>query len=1829
MKNHHFLEILLIWILVSVATGCLREDRIPAFDPAFEPYIESFTSGTVAADAAISIRFTFPLDSALVKKLQTTDLLTSRPRIKGNLSWPDTYTLVFKPEKNLEEGRVYLFILHLDRLITVPKELRQFKFGIRVMEQGFQLTQWMIHAFDNQGTTRYYVTGEVRSANPTEATLLNKSLELKVAGRVMPLHWEAGASGRIFTFSSDTFGQPTSSSKIELQVKRDNLYIPKEQGKEVIWGGEEPGPLQWRMYFGNENYLWLAFSEPLDPRQNLTGLILLDGVAPRRYLIRENQLFCYFEKDFTGGRRIEIFPGIKTSRGGQASHQQIIQIEGIFPKPALKWLQSGNILPTAGSVNLPFAAVGLKAVDVKVIRILEQNVKVFLQDNDISSGYDMRKVGKVVARKTINLSANTTADPSRWETYFINLTDLIEAEPGAIYRVTLAMKPEYSAYPCPDGKIVVSSESNQEEMYGGNGDDYVDYYFPKGFRWSESENPCHISYYTSDRWISTQLLVTNIGLTAKTGTDGKVWIWAADILNGKSLRGVDVEVFDYQMVLLGKARTGRDGLTIIPVKDEPFLIIASKGKEKSYLRVTDGSELSVSAFDVDGEPGQRGFRGFIYGERGVWRPGDTLHLWFMCDTRLSHLPDDYPVIMEFKNPFGQLVSKEISTRGEGGIHAFRLVTSPQAPTGKWTVQVRAGQATFTKTVNIETIEPNRLKINLNAEGALKSGEENSFSLNAAWMHGAPAPGLKATVEVTLREAHFAPEGFRGYTFYDEANSFSGDTRVIYTGNLDAGGNASFSYKPEVYHAPGMLKAMMTTKVFEPAGAFSINQSEFPLHPYIRYVGFRLPEPLPDWGNYSNEKPLNVDLALVDRQGHPIVAKASVHLSLYRLEWHWWLSRGNTRSAIVENELAEPEVKEEVRLIQGKAHYALPTKGLSGRFLLRVEDPLTGHQSSRIIYIGYVWGEGSTEARGMVFIRPLQRKVQVGEKASVIIPSVSGAQILVSLEAGGTVVDQQWIESKGSETMYSFNTTPEMVPGIYVYASVIQPWQNLSNDLPIRLYGLTYLEIENAKARLEPLVNVPKQIRAGQKVALRISEKSGRPMAYTLALVDEGLLDLTNFSTPDPYKAFNAKEALGVKTWDLYNLIAGSFATRMDRVFLVGGDEYRRPHDNLLARRFKPLVIALGPFVLKKGETRLHNITIPEYIGSARVMVVAAGDGAYGSAEKSVKITKPLMVLGSMPRVLGPAEEVRVAATVWKTEAAVKEALVILDVKGDLKLAGPASQKVVFAPDQQEKTVWFTIKTGKRTGVCNLRFTARWQNETSVWESDIDLRNPNPVITESKDYLVDPGKSLSLSLPSLQDTEGSVMIEVSSFPSFSLNRRTTDLIQYPYGCAEQTVSALFPQLLMHGFARLDAKQEEQRNKFIQAGILKLTGMQVAGGGMAFWPGMRSPDDWVTSWVGHFMLEARKQGFAVPATFYDEWLGYQRRMASQWRYSQYSYSSTAQAYRLFTLSLAGKPEIGAMNRLRAADVLPDEARLLLAHAYALAGNRESALELLSKKNYHGEDNEDADAGSVLYSALRHQAMKLYIKAHLMRDDKENFSLAREIARVLSSDQKLGTQETAWALLALHAYLDGRKNGYLPEFSFNYNGQIQSVKSESPVWTFLPAGNGGKATLINKAKGALYVTLTRIYRPQSEDKLEARSNGLSLQVNYLNTDNQSFDPRLIKQGTDFSIQILVTNISGKPLEHGALNLILPSGWQIHNTRYMSGEAEPKSHNFTWQDFRDDRVYTYFVLGRGESKVFNFRINASYAGRFYMPAILAEDMYNSSLQALYPGFITQVNIP
>ena len=463
------------------------------------------------------------------------------------------------------------------------------------------------------------------------------------------------------------------------------------------------------------------------------------------------------------------------------------------------------------------------------------------------------------------------------------------------------------------------------------------------------------------------------------------------------------------------------------------------------------------------------------------------------------------------------------------------------------------------------------------------------------------------------------------------------------------------------------------------------------------------------------------------------------------------------------------------------------------------DPVSGHAAGKIVYIDWPGWAGrplrdDPQAASMLSFNSDKTTYNVGEKAEIIIPTSGQGRALVSLESGSSVIKAEWIPATEKETRYVFDVTPEMAPNIYVHVTLIQPHSNTANDMPIRLYGVIPLLVENPETKLQPQITMSDVLEPEKEFTVKISEANKRNMTYTLAIVDDGLLDLTRFKTPDPWSIFYAREALGVRTWDLYDQVIGAYGGKLESILSIGGDaEEEGKPDAEKANRFKPVVIFKGPFTLQQGRSNSHVIKMPRYVGSVRTMVIAGADGAYGFQEKTAPVRSPLMVLATLPRVLGPGEEVKLPVTVFAMEPTIKN--VSVQIKpNELLIPQDERSKPVSFEQTGDKVVMFSLKTALRIGLGKVTVVATSGNLSATYDIELDVRPSNPEITTLHAGVVDPGKTWisEFTMPGMAGTNTG-NLEVSSIPPVDIERRLHYLIQYPHGCIEQTTSAVFPQL----------------------------------------------------------------------------------------------------------------------------------------------------------------------------------------------------------------------------------------------------------------------------------------------------------------------------------------------------------------------------------------------------------------------------------------------------
>ena len=1004
------------------------------------------------------------------------------------------------------------------------------------------------------------------------------------------------------------------------------------------------------------------------------------------------------------------------------------------------------------------------------------------------------------------------------------------------------------------------------------------------------------------------------------------------------------------------------------------------------------------------------------------------------------------------------------------------------------------------------------------------------------------------------------------------------------------------------------------------------------------MGINLNQPK---GKYiETDKDHVFDIVTVNDQGQP-VNRSNLEYKIYRISWSWWWENGEESfGTYINNSSITPVASGNLQTTGGKASFKFRINYPDwGRYLVYVKDRESGHATGGTVYIDWPDWRGRSNKTDPSGIKMLafsldKDSYEIGETATAIIPAAAGGRALVSLENGSTVLQQQWLEvSDQGDTKLTFKITPEMAPNVYLHISLLQPHAQTVNDLPIRMYGIAPVFVTNRQTILQPQIKMPEVLRPETDFNVTVSEKSGKPMTYTLAIVDDGLLDLTNFKTPDPWNEFYAREALGIRTWDMYDDVLGASGGRYSSLFSTGGDASLKPAD-AKANRFKPVVKFIGPFYLAKGKQQTHTLKLPMYVGSVRAMVVAGQDGAYGNAEKTAFVRTPLMLLSTLPRVLSTQEEITVPVNVFAMENQVKNVTVSLEASGaGVQITGNRQQSLTF--DQPgDQLAYFTLKTGSKTGKATIHLTASGNGQQTKETIEIEVRNPNPVVTLRNSQWIEAGQEaeLSYTLAGSSSANNQVQLEVSRIPSVDISRRFDFLYNYQHHCTEQLTSKALPLLFVSQFKAVDEQEAEKIKANVQEAIRQIYARQLPNGGFVYWPGNAVADEWITSYTGMFLTLAQEKGYAVHPNVLNKWKRFQRAAAQNWRMPQEAsnwqiwQSELQQAFRLYTLALAGAPEYGVMNRMKEQPGLSIQAKWRLAAAYVLTGKMKPAGELV----YNAETTViPYSSMNLIYgSSDRDEAMILETLI-LMKRDRDALQQAKKVSQNLAQENWFSTQSTAFALMAM-GRLAEQLSGTL-DFTWSWNGKQQpAVKSAKAVFEkeIATSPKSGTVSVKNQGKGALSVDL--ITRTQLlNDTLPAIADNIRLDVKYTDMAGSPISVEDIRQGTDFMSAVTLSNISGtSDYSNLALTHIIPSGWEIYNERMIVPEASSSNSNeantpessagkYTYKDIRDDRVLTYFDLRRGESKTFTVRLQATYAGNFILPAIQCEAMYDAVVQA------------
>jgi uncharacterized protein YfaS (alpha-2-macroglobulin family) len=1851
---------ILITAIVAIVFGLAalfflqKKERPAGYNQAYAKYIDSYTSGTISKKSFIRIHLANQVKTmGDIGQADERNLFSFSPSIKGKTFWVDAQTLEFRPEENLKPGTEYEGTFNLSEVTATEKDLEEFEFDFRVITPGMQLMQRGLVSQNNTSMGYMKLNGEIITSDEEDPKQIEKTLNIDFP-QALKVKWQHNPIKRRSSFTIDSIKKTKEEVKLTLNWSGDAINAKNEAKEEVFVPALGVYKiLDLKAIQEEEDYALIQFSEPVNVAQDLNGLITLGDLTDLRFTIDGSQVKVYAPNPLNGNYALNVNAGIENINGAKLSASKTANIVFEMKQPSVTITGSGTILPNSGKLVLPFEATNLNAVDVTVIKIYENNIPQFFQTNNYKDGGDLRRVGKPVIQKTIRLDEDKSLDLHKKNRFTLDLDKLIRTEPGAMYRVTIGFRQAYSAFNCSaenrngdDGNSSSEDEYNDYESYGRNNIDEddefwenYDNYYPRSYRWNDRDNPCTPSYYTNERWASRNLMASNIGLVVKRGNDNSMLVVATDLLSAKPLSGITLEFLDYQKQLIHTVKTDGDGMASFDLKRKPFLLVAKNGQERGYLKLDDGNSLPLSRFDVGGDVVQDGVKGFIYGERGVWRPGDSLHLSFILEDKLNKLPEGYPVTFELYNPKGQIHKRIINNKALNGFYTFKAVTESTSPTGNWLAKVKAGGAVFQKTLKIETVMPNRLKIGFDMGNRkyLGTGATSTVSLSANWLFGAVGKNLKAKVDVNLNTMKTTFKGFEEYSFDNPTVTFESQVKTIFEGTLDENGKAVVNTNlNENKVAPGVLKANFSIKVFEAGGNFSIDNFTIPYHVYTNYYGIKTPEGDKMSGMLVTGKDHKIDLINVDRNGKLLTGSKSVSVEVYKVQWRWWWEQDDnyTFANFTQNSYNKLIKKSIVGFTGGKASWNLRIDEPEwGRYLILVRDLEGGHVTGKSVYVDWPgWaqreqGSNPTEA-SMLSFTANKTAYKVGEEVVLTIPTGKDGRALISIENGSRVLRTFWVDTKAGQTEFRFKAEKNMAPNVFANVTLLQPHAQTVNDLPIRMYGVIPLIIQDPSTILKPVIKMADKIRPETESSITVSEQNGQAMTYTVALVDEGLLDLTRFKTPDPHAVFYAREGLGVKTWDLFDYVLGAWGGNLERILSIGGDgSANRNLNPAKANRFKPVVKYMGPFTLSKGSSQTHKFKLPQYIGAVRAMIVAGQNGAYGFAEKSVQVKKPLMLLATLPRVIGPGEQFTLPATVFATEPQLKNVTVQIQAQ-NLIVSGSKSVNLAYKTPG-EQMAYFEVAAPQVVGIAKVKIIASSGTEKAVYDVELDIRNPNPYVTNVVSKILQPGETWALNYqPIGMSGTNSGSIEMSSIPPINLKKRLGYLLQYPHGCVEQITSGVFPQLFLDRLSKLSEQQKANRERNIKAGINKLKGFQTTEGGLGYWPGANTADEWGSNYAGHFLVEAQKAGYTIPVGMMDELLRYLRTKAGNWAPNSNNFygGDLSQAYRLYVLALAKKADMAAMNRLKGFEYLSISAKWRLAAAYQLSGQKDAASNLI--KGLAWEVKPYQQLGGTYGSDMRDEAMILETLT-LMGQKSRAAQLLGPLAAKLGTDAWYSTQTTAYSLLAVAKFCGENTAAAKLQYAYTIDGKAGAYNSGEYLNSTALTFKSNTASIKNTSNKVLFGRLILDGQPAVGQNTFLPNNpeALIMDIEYKLMNGQTIDPTLLKQGTDFFAEVKVKNPGRMGYyEQMALTQIFPSGWEIINTRLNDNESILTSSPYTYKDIRDDRVFTYFNLRENETVTYKVLLNASYLGRYYLSSVQCEAMYNNTISATTEGKWVQV---
>jgi uncharacterized protein YfaS (alpha-2-macroglobulin family) len=1742
-------------------------------------------------DTKTNLTFTFTADAVEEKAVGVTvteQLVKFTPEVPGRFRWSSRRELQFLPEKPFLPSTEYRaelksqIVKARDRFLSGK---RNYKFNTKLFQVESISTNFVYPAGHKKGLN---LQVNLTFNYPVNAAQLQKALEIRLVRTKQEVKYNLSTAGQnaSFILTSEILEMAKKDQQIEIIISKGfcpaegKIGLADDYRHTTVLGAQKPLTVIEAVPKNEATQSWIAVhcSETVAANA-VANFIRLKPEVPFKAEVNGDYILIKSNKFKSGDSyNLRLTTGLAALNGYPLKRDYSATVTFTDLEPSLRFNAPGRYLSSKGNLNLGLETVNIERVNLEISQIYANNLVSYLNninDNEYCySGY-VERLGRIAKSTVLSIDASNNE--------------------------------------------LVTTPINLKEYLTGNFRGIIQV----------------VVYNEDERWIqdSKYVIVTDIGIVAKMGRD-ELMVWVNSLEKMTPKPNTKISLISRNNQVLATAVADKQGVACF--KDikkacqgyEPFLILAETGKDFAFVQF-DHSLIEVADFDVRGRQHLvDGYEAFLYMDRDIFRPGDAGHLVAVLRGPNAALPPEFPVKLEIRQPDGRIYKEMKSNTTDRGACEFAISIPDYAQTGKYQAILRvAEEAVGTTAFSVEDFMPERIKVTVKADrSTYRTGDTAKIKVQGQNLFGPPAAGRRSELKVTLEAAKFTAAGFNSYTFGDPDQKFVAKQLELGESKLDESGIAAYNYDfPRELNPPAKIRALFHATVLEDGGRAVSSYKAVDLHAYERYIGIKA---LNSTTYCETNKPFPIKYVVVNQEGKP-VEQAELSIDVYRITWNSIYRKTKSgRYEYVSEEEKERVVHRTAVTGKGEQSYQYVPQDY-GKYQIILKDA-RGRSLAATSFFASGWGYSpwTMDAPEKVSLEPERKTYKVGEQAKIQVKAPFSGKALVTVERE-KVYSYQIVEFKENTGMVTVPIKAEYKPNVYVTLQLIRSIKSLEKRAPVRAFGTIPLQVDCTAHKLQVDIKAADEVRPKQPLVVQVQLGHASERTYlTLAAVDEGICQLTNYETPNPVNFFYGKRSLNINSYDLYGMILPEVEPIKPKS-APGGDAAvdgarKRNLNPVAVKRVKPLSLWSGLVKADRNGRARIKLNVPQFNGTLRLMAVAAGGADFGCAQKKITVRDPIVISPTFPRFVAGSDQFTVPVAVFNGTGKAGDFQLTLTTDGPVALIS-ANQQNLFLKNREEKLVYFDMRAQNALGKVAFTLQAQGNRRTCEVKEELPVRPAVPLTHELKSGSITMKTPLNIT-PAACWLPGtaSYQLTLAPFPSLKFAGSLQYLLTYPHGCVEQTASKLFPLLYFDELARATQSavfKGGNADYYLNEGIAKLEAMQLREGCFAYWPGETYSNEWCSVYASHFLVEARKAGYAVSDRVYDQMLKYLQTLVKVGDNSTERLQT--RVYALYVLSLAGKPQLSMMAYIKSFTMpkLVDYSRAQLAAAYCYAGDRNTARQLMPAT--FTVANGTRQSGGNLNSPIREDAIILGALADLNPRDPSVYKIVSRLSRSAKPGYWGTTQENAFALMALGKIYKQKSAG-------DYHGEVWA--NHLKIATFdnkrildLKDARLGKGPIQVKisGQGECYYHLQSSGVAASH-QIKEYSQGIQVSREYLDRHGNPINQTAIRQG-----DLIVAHLTIEPLQNHLENLaivdLLPGGLEIDNPRLANSGSltwiAQKNLTPSYMDIRDDRLVLFVSLKKRGKYDFYYALRAVSCGEFILPSVKAECMYEPELSSYASG--------